>query len=283
MVGLVVINVRIASQLTMPDIVMAARQALLDEVYLTPKPGLVDAANNGAHRDMDLSLFLRSIDAITPWLSHFWFKAEQYCHVDETALLPLIRPIGLACEQAMFTATHGINTHKGGIFSLGLLCAAAGWLSGRSEALTLSSLCETVRRITRGIVAKELQGGSSGKTAGERLYQQYGLTGARGEAESGFQIIRQHILPWWFTEHCPQKRLHQALLSLMAVNPDTNLVSRGGLEGLHFVQLYASQLLANGWTTADLAIMDKALTNRNLSPGGSADLLAVTQVLMLYA
>lgn len=176
-----------------------------------------------------------------------------------------------------------MNTHKGGIFSLGLLCTAAGWLSGRQEAVTLSSLCDTVGQMTQGLVARELQGRQQANTAGERLFLQHGLTGARGEVESGFRLVRQHVLPWWFTENCPQRRLHHALLCLMAVNPDTNIVSRGGMDGLHFVQFYAGQLLENGWGLADLALMDKALIARNLSPGGSADLLAVAQVLMHYA
>lgn len=265
------------------EIVLLARQAMIDEVLLTPKPGLVDARNNGSHRDMDLCLFMRSIDAITPWFSRFWALGFRFSHRAESALLRLIRPVGIACEQAMFKATHGVNTHKGGIFSLGLLCTAAGWLSGRQEAVTLFSLCETVRLMTKGLVARELHGRQQANTAGERLFLQHGLTGARGEVESGFQLIRQHILPWWFSERCPQRRLHHALLCLMAVNPDTNLVSRGGMEGLRFVQLYAAQLLEDGWQLADLAKMDEALIARNLSPGGSADLLAVAQILMHYA
>ncbi|WP_461238799.1 triphosphoribosyl-dephospho-CoA synthase CitG [Klebsiella michiganensis] len=283
MTGSAVINPACLHRPDSADIALLARQAMIDEVLLTPKPGLVDAHNNGSHRDMDLWLFMRSIDAITPWFSRFWAQGFQSSHLAESALLRLIRPVGMACEQSMFNATHGVNTHKGGIFSLGLLCTAAGWLSGRQQAVTLSSLCETVRLMTKGLVARELQGRQQATTAGERLFLLHGLTGARGEAESGFQLIRQHILPWWFTERCPQRRLHHALLRLMAVNPDTNLVSRGGMEGLRFVQFYAGQLLENGWRSADLAQMDEALIARNLSPGGSADLLAVTQVLMHYA
>ena len=103
-----------------------AADALRSEVWLTPKPGLVDSINNGSHSDMDLPLFLRSIDAITPWLHQFYALGQQDFLQPRQAMLMRIRPTGIACEQAMFCATQGVNTHKGGIFSLGLLCTAAG-------------------------------------------------------------------------------------------------------------------------------------------------------------
>ncbi|WP_256738275.1 triphosphoribosyl-dephospho-CoA synthase, partial [Cronobacter sakazakii] len=192
------------------------------------------------------------------------------------------RPAGLACEQAMFSATGGVNTHKGGIFSLGLLCAAAGRLAAQGESLTPTALCMTVSAMTRGIVARELAHGRRAATAGERLYRQFGLTGARGEVESGFATVRRHVLPFW--QYAQGERgLQQALLRLMAVNPDTNLASRGGLEGLRYVQKYASGLLARGWDDEALREMDRALITRNLSPGGSADLLAVSWLLAALA
>ncbi len=182
----------------------------------------------------------------------------------------------------MFSATGGVNTHKGGIFSLGLLCAAAGRLAAQGESLTPTALCMTVSAMTRGIVARELAHGRRAATAGERLYRQFGLTGARGEVESGFATVRRHVLPFW--QYAQGERgLQQALLRLMAVNPDTNLASRGGLEGLRYVQKYASGLLARGWDDEALREMDRALITRNLSPGGSADLLAVSWLLAALA
>ncbi len=265
--------------------------ALYRELWLTPKPGLVDQTNSGAHHDMDLPLFMKSIAAIAPWFKRFFDAGRRISKGNGVPVLDCIRPIGLACEQAMFSATGGINTHKGGIFSLGLLCAAAGVLAGRGISLKQSTLCREVGVICSRLVERELAHGRRAATVGERLYRQYGLTGARGEAASGFLTVRRYALPAWRAACAAggdeEQALWRALLALMAHNPDTNLVSRGGLEGLRFVQRYARQL--SGPQYADktvlyqaLMAMDQALTARNLSPGGSADLLAVTWLLAHY-
>ncbi|MCS3424899.1 triphosphoribosyl-dephospho-CoA synthase [Rahnella sp. BIGb0603] len=264
------------------DIATLAADALRQEVWLTPKPGLVDSANNGSHSDMDLPMFLRSIGAITPWLHQFYRLGQQDTAQPATAMLMRIRPAGLACEQAMFGATNGINTHKGGIFSLGILCTAAGRISARQQLLTRTALCAEVAALTQGLVERELQHCRQPVTAGERLFQAHGMTGARGEVQSGFVTLRRHVLPYWQTETQPERRGLNALLRLMAFNPDTNLVSRGGLSGLHFVQDYARKLLKSGWQKEDLQEMDQALISRHLSPGGSADLLAIATVLMAF-
>ncbi|WP_438918597.1 triphosphoribosyl-dephospho-CoA synthase CitG [Kosakonia cowanii] len=257
-----------------------AARALRQELDLTPKPGLVDRANSGAHRDMDYALFLASIDAITPWFARFEQAGFDHAHKPAAAQLRLIRPMGIACEQAMFAATDGVNTHKGGIFSLGLLSFAAGRLRGVGWQLSADALCNEVSAICRGLVARELAGRAQAITAGEKQFRDYGLTGARGEAEQGFITVRRAVLPFWQQEQ-GERRLHNALLRLMAVNRDSNLVSRGGLAGLRYVQDYAQQLLATGWEKDDLRQMDQALIARHLSPGGSADLLAVAYVLAM--
>ncbi|HKS33988.1 MAG TPA: triphosphoribosyl-dephospho-CoA synthase CitG [Enterobacteriaceae bacterium] len=255
-----------------------ATLALEEELALTPKPGLVDRANSGAHSDMDHILFTRSIAAIAPWFSVFEELGEEYAHRTPGEQLRLLRPAGIACEQAMFTATGGVNTHKGGIFSLGLLCAATGRLRGLGREISADSLCHEVGKMCHGLVDRELASRSGMATAGERQYHLLGLTGARGEAESGFATVRRHVLPDWH-KTSGERRLQRALLQLMAVNPDSNLVSRGGMGGLRYVQTYAQNLLADGWESEDLVEMDKQLTARRLSPGGSADLLAVAWVL----
>ena len=190
------------------DVPGLAEEALWQELALTPKPGLVDKLNNGAHRDMDHALFARSIAAITPWFARF---AELgHTHADKPAAeqIRIIRPMGIACEQAMYAATCGVNTHKGGIFALGLLCFAAG----RVKHATAESLCNEVSHLCRGLVARELAARSGQATAGERQFQQYGLTGARGEAESGFATVRAALAQW--NGHA----LHDLLLRLMAMN-----------------------------------------------------------------
>lgn len=252
-----------------PDVAGLAEEALWLELALTPKPGLVDQLNNGSHRDMDHTMFARSINAITPWFSRFTELGFEHADKPAEQQLRLIRPMGIACEQAMYAATGGVNTHKGGIFALGLLCFAAGHVPYADARM----LCTEVSRLCQGLVERELTSRTSLTTAGERHYQQFGLTGARGEAESGFSTVRKVLARW------QGKTLHELLLQLLAVNQDTNLVSRGGIEGLHYVQRYARRLLAQGWDRAALLEMDNALIARNLSPGGSADLLSVGWVL----
>ncbi|MGU3488827.1 triphosphoribosyl-dephospho-CoA synthase CitG [Enterobacter bugandensis] len=263
MTGLLATKPRIA------DVPALAEAALWQELELTPKPGLVDKLNTGSHRDMDHALFVRSIAAITPWFARFAELGEAHADKPAAQQLRIIRPMGMACEQAMYAATNGVNTHKGGIFALGLLCFAAG----RVKNISASSLCCEVSNICSGLVSRELAARSGQATAGERQFQQYGLTGARGEAESGFATVRKALGQW------NGQSLHDLLLRLMAVNQDSNLVSRGGIQGLRYVQGYARELLANGWDREALLKMDKALIERNLSPGGSADLLSVGWVL----
>lgn len=265
-----------------------AVQALMQEVMLTPKPGLVDRHNNGAHRDMDMQTFLDSISAITPWFERFYQLGRQYAQMPAGIFLPMLRAEGVCCEAAMFAATHGVNTHKGGIFSLGLLCAAGGRLSANGQKISAKLLCTEIVAICRGIVEADLGQLKQAVTHGEHLYQRYGLAGARGEAASGYATVQYISLPVYrrlrAAGHDEETALLQALLHLLAYNQDTNLVTRGGIEGLYFVQKTARKLLAQGGVLLpegreQMAAFDDALIQRNLSPGGSADLLAVTWLL----
>lgn len=142
-----------------------------------------------------------------------------------------------------------------------------------------------------GLVSQELKRKGLAKTKGEHIFQRFGFSGARGEAENGFYTVRQFGLPQWQKARreglSEQDALLRMLLALMAFNPDTNVVSRGGLSGLQYVQRYAQRVLkiehlAGEKLRKALRHMDKALIDRNISPGGSADLLAVGWVLSHY-
>ncbi|MGF6099744.1 triphosphoribosyl-dephospho-CoA synthase CitG [Enterobacter sp. A4] len=268
-----------------------AAEALYREIRLTPKPGLVDRANSGAHKDMDFALFMASIAAIAPWFSTFFNVGRETARLAGPQTLRAIRPTGLACEQAMFNATGGVNTHKGGIFSLGLLCAAAGRLTQRQVILTQRSLCEECSAICTGIVERELNNRGVAKTKGEQQFKAYGFTGARGEAESGFATVRHAGLPHFETAlrrgASEEEALLRMLLGLMASNPDTNLVSRGGTKGLNYARRYARRILTVQHLTPEQLInalsgMDVQFIRRNLSPGGSADLIAVGWLLSQF-
>lgn len=266
-----------------------AYHAMLVEVHLTPKPGLVDLFDNGAHSDMDVRLFERSAEAIKPFIEDFLLAGFKYRNSSADNLLSVLRPIGIEAEKAMFQATEGVNTHKGMIFGLGLICGAIGWLKGKNLTIDSLYISHVIKRSCVGLVFDELKASNAtAQTHGEKLYKQYGLTGARGEAASGLETVIKYSLPAYedaidrgqTTEHA----LWHILLVLMANNQDTNVVQRGGMHGLRFVQNAAWKLLQKGGSESpeleqELIDLNQQFIDRRLSPGGSADLLAMTWLL----
>jgi len=262
-----------------------ANAALVREMRLTPKPGLVDRANSGAHQDMDLATFRASAAAISPWFSVFFQRGVAHSQLAPSDFLASLRADGMACECAMLRATEGVNTHKGSVFAFGLLCAAGGRLAARGATMDSATVCAEVAAMCAGLVNRELCQTRSAHSAGERLFAQHGLTGARGEAQSGFATARTYgVAPYRLALALgldEERALLETLLHLMARNPDTNLVARGGLAGLALVQNHARHLLlgplpATAVRKRQLEAFDQLLIAQHLSPGGSADLLAVS-------
>lgn len=262
-------------------------RAMLTEVNLSPKPGLVDRINCGAHKDMALEDFHRSALAIQGWLPRFIEFGACSAEMAPEAVLNGLRPIGMACEGDMFRATAGVNTHKGSIFSLGLLCAAIGRLLQLNQPVTPTTVCSTAASFCRGLTDRELRTNNSRLTAGQRLYQQLGLTGARGEAEAGYPLVINHALPHYLTlldqGLDPELALLDTLLLLMATNGDTNVASRGGEGACAGYSARRKHYCKRGHSNpADLDYLrqfDRECIERNLSPGGSADLLILTRFL----
>ena len=271
-----------------------AYRAMLAEVNLTPKPGLVDRFNCGAHKDMALIDFYHSADAIAPWLPRFIEQGINHAQLAGQAALNSLRPLGLACENSMFHATEGVNTHKGSVFSLGLICCALGRLKARGEWISADTICQEAARLCCGLTERELRQSNPQQTAGQRLFYHYGLTGARGEAESGFATVLNHALPAYQRLLAdgaePDHALLRTLLILMSVNRDTNVVSRGGMAGLQWLQQQATEILASlssagiGSPLSQMRVrmFDAQCIARNLSPGGSADLLILTWFLAQF-
>lgn len=262
-------------------------QALLQEVHLTPKAGLVDCNNHGAHQDMNLATFKASCQALSPFWAKFFHIGINTANQPASQILAQIRPLGMQAESEMFLATNAVNTHKGAIFAFGIICTVLGrlWaLQKWHKDQLVEQLCENVAEICQGI-CKELQhyAENTPLTHGIKMYKTYGLTGARGEAEKGFPLVKAIMQkidakPNW----------HKVLLQLMAENQDTNLVHRGGLKGLQFVQERAQTILKQYQQIEDMDKFEQALyqfdqecIQRNLSAGGSADLLAVVMFLDL--
>lgn len=250
-----------------------AQKALLFEALVTPKPGLVDCHNSGAHRDMDLFSFASSACTLRPY-----FEACVRIGMDGANPAQL-QYAGMQAEDAMLTSA-GVNTHKGAIFALGILCCAAGCCGeGSGLDAILAKAAELGDYFLRQMTAS-----GKGETGGEQQFRRYGLTGARGEAASGFRSVREIALPvlekYLAGGSSLQHAGKAALLALMAHVMDSNIIRRGGMDAQRWVMDEAARLLQQGFGDDDLAALDAEMIRRNISPGGSADLLAVTLFLL---
>lgn len=260
--------------------------ALNKEFTTTPKPGLVDRNNRGAHRDMGIKHFFASANALRPYFFRFteagWLSRDAA--PEET--FRRIRPIGVEAEQAMYKATHGVNTHKGAIFSIGLICAAAGRLS--PEDWQPENLLSQCAAMTAGLTARDFGGitPENAKTAGERIYAAYGITGVRGQAEAGFPAVLEVGLPILRQGLSKGLSFNDAgcvtLLHLLAATDDTNLIHRSDRQTqLAIKERIAAMLREDPFPSMETILdLDKEFIQNNLSPGGSADLLAVTYFLL---
>ncbi|MBQ6934002.1 MAG: triphosphoribosyl-dephospho-CoA synthase CitG [Clostridia bacterium] len=265
------------------DIAKKAVKALLDEVYTTPKPGLVDRNNSGAHTDMDIALFEKSAHALSRYfhdISLMGMTAEN-CR----GALSSLREIGKNAESTMLEATNGVNTHKGAIFSMGIMCYAVGFLMGQSEKITAEKLRKSCKEVCCDVMA-DFDGiaDKSKRTAGEEFYLNHHIAGIRGEAYYGFPAVFDLALP--FFEDIKRNGFSEneagciILLQLMAQIEDTNVLKRGGTDGLMRCMTKAKHLLSVRLPLTELMDelkrFDEEMIRMNLSPGGCADLLALT-------
>ena len=250
--------------------------ALREELAARPKPGLVSPGDPGAHGDMDASTFVASIRAIEGYFVEAARAGATGSPFGE------LRALAIGAEARMLRATGGANTHRGAIFTLGILAAAAAGLAADGEPPRPARLRDAVRsRFGRALREMEPATGSHGSAVARR----HGVPGARAEAASGFPHVFEVGLPALegsLARDAPREAAAlQCLMSLVAVLPDTNLLHRGGAPGLRFARESARGFLAaggvhrEGWER-ELRSVHAAFVRRNLSPGGSADLLAAS-------
>lgn len=255
------------------------------------KPGLVCPESPGSHDDMDYHLYIASAEALRDCFTRCAAAGYGFSGDDPRALLPELRPIGIEGERRMYGATGGVNTHKGAIFCLGILAAQAGRHAAMRERSDIDrsrrssdAILDGVREMCRGLVAAELAGSD---TAGRRLFRDAGLPGARGQAEAGYPIVRERMLPLLRARNqgvepagAPHDAaLLDALLASIAALDDSCLHSRGGIGALEFAREGASRVLSLGGSgsaagSAELVMYAAEMKRRRLSPGGSADMLA---------
>ena len=249
--------------------------ALRLELATWPKPGLVSLVDSGSHPDMDAATLRASAEALRPFFAALAAAGSADARLDE------LRAIGRAAERAMLAATGGVNTHRGAIFGLGLLCAAAGWQGhvGRSA----ESLGAIVRRRWGSAI---LGGPVPVQSHGAAAWRRYQAGGARAEAAAGFPGVYGIGLPALrlglrLADGEENAARVQACFALIAALEDTNLLHRGGSAGLAFARRAARNFLARGgvgqsdWQARAVRV-HREFVRRRLSPGGSADLLAAT-------
>lgn len=264
----------------------AAACGLLDEVRTTPKPGLVDLHDNGSHRDMNYDTFAASTAAVVPYIVEM-ARAGCELHGGIRDLFPAVRPMGVCAEKAMFTATGGVNTHKGIIFSLGIIAACLGYQYRRDGNLAADQVLSLAGLAVFDWLEQDFEQMKSRPpvTHGERLFARYGYRGIRGEAQQGFPSLRRTALPAMDTALDTQPDANSAylhvLLTLMAQVDDTNILIRSNPETLAYVKEASGRFLKaypviTGGALEHLSRMNQDFIARNISPGGCADLLAIS-------
>ncbi|MGN0373595.1 MAG: triphosphoribosyl-dephospho-CoA synthase CitG [Enterocloster sp.] len=265
--------------------------ALLEEVYTTPKPGLVDLCSNGAHKDMDVGTFERSARALRPFFTAMADQGfERGCSPEE--LFGEIRKTGMEAEKAMYRATGGVNTHKGLIFTLGIFCAAAGRCMREAGKADPAGIIDMQQKMTHRILSGELaRMKSEGSLShGEKNFQKYGTSGIRGEAILGYPSVMNLALPVMMEGLKEGRQWNQiklqTLLALMSSMEDSNIIARHDPSVLEQVHREAKAFLEMGGAYRreafeELIAMDQDYIRRNISPGGCADLLAAAVFMIL--
>ena len=270
------------------------QKALFYEVNTSLKPGLVDRLHNGSHKDMRLSTFINSAYSLTDYFCQC-VKEGLSCDCSKKEL-PLLfqklRGIGKQAEKNMLFATQGINTHKGIVFSGGILCAAIGYyISTNSKDISSENFLLSLPEICRCMLPELLSDyltltPDTTKTNGEKLYLKYKITGIRGEAKEGFPHLFNVGFPLFQAVLKKGFSLWQAglitLLHYIAYTEDTNLIIRSDYQLACKIQKDLQQFLAHATYEKQLSILPKLdafFVSRNISPGGSADMLALTYFL----
>lgn len=263
-------------------------QAILLEVSTHPKPGLVTRLSNGAHKDMSIFTFMMSSAVLSKAFNdlqdigqaHRGTLAELFCK---------LRSYGVGAEAELLRVTKGVNTQRGILFAGGIVSAVSGY--AMNMGLSRDALLPLIKEMAAGLVARELKNlDHAAMTAGEKLYYKYGITGIRGEVENGFPSVVNYGLP--ALEDAFDKgatindALVHALISLMTVVEDSNVIWRTDYDTLLEVQRIAKDILNLGSVFTEkgrmaIAETERYFLQRHISPGGSADLLSITITLYL--
>lgn len=241
-----------------------ACQALQMELDTTPKPGLVDKVDNGAHLDMNYTIMQRSISALRPALERLALMGWN----DTLPQAGTVKAAGIEAETEMLKATAGVNTHRGALFSVGLTVIAASHLLRKHNLISLSRLQETITRLATHL-------SQSHDSHGGQAVNHYRVNGALAMAQKGYETLIHDWLPFYRSLDQDPWRCHKTLLHIMAQLDDTNVIHRVGYERAQQVKKETLALLSN-FNPAALEEMNRRYIDENISPGGAADMLSLT-------
>lgn len=269
------------------DVCQYLSQAILLEVCVHPKPGMVTRFSNGSHHDMSLLTFAMSSTILIKAFYDLQQIGTSFTGAPENLLI-VVRKYGIEAERQLLQVTKGVNTQRGILFSGGILSAAAGYMKAQGDT---DDLLKIVQKMTKGLVRRELKRiDKDHLTAGEKLFCDYGIVGIRGEVESGFPSVIEYGLPALEEAFVRGANLNDALvhslMALMTIVEDSNVIWRTNLAMARKVRKIAHAILSAGsiFTAtgrAGLSAAEKYFIRHRISPGGSADLLSITIALYL--
>ncbi|MCA1326605.1 triphosphoribosyl-dephospho-CoA synthase MdcB [Herbaspirillum sp. alder98] len=254
-----------------------AVRSLYQELTLYPKPGLVSLVDNGSHADMNAGTFMRSLFA----LRHYFYQIARAGL--RGAPFAQLQQLGMQAEARMLAATGGINTHRGAIFALGMLCAASAYCRGQHIGLSPAALRATLLIQWGDALSHHTSPVAAQHSHGLQVASKHAVGGAREEGALGFPSVFEIALPRLDATLAQGRSEHEAridaLFALMAQLSDTNVYHRGGAAGAQLVRQRSAAFLAAGGTAhagwlAEAQDCHRAFVQRRLSPGGAADLLA---------
>lgn len=266
------------------NIATLATKALLYEVSISPKAGLVSRLSNGSHKDMNFYTFIDSSLALHNYfLNCFDYGQEKLFSCPN--FFKDLREVGKVAEKEMYEATKGINTHKGTIFSMGILLAVLGVHLKENKEIDLKILSEKIKEMCKPLL-NELEDADNISTYGEKAYKEYHLTGARGLAISGYEIVLLDGINK-LKDFCKTLDFETACILLlfyyMSVLDDTNIVNRASITTLKEVQILSKELFEENKKTLvkeniknSMSKLNDIFIEKNISAGGSADLLILT-------
>ena len=266
------------------NIATLATKALLYEVSISPKAGLVSRLSNGSHKDMNFYTFIDSSLALHNYfLNCFDYGQEKLFSCPD--FFKDLREVGKVAEKEMYEATKGINTHKGTIFSMGILLAVLGVHLKENKEIDLKILSEKIKEMCKPLL-NELKATKNISTYGEKAYKEYHLTGARGLAISGYEIVLLDGINK-LKDFCKTLDFETACILLlfyyMSVLDDTNIVNRASITTLKEVQILSKELFEENKKTLEkeniknsMLKLNDIFIEKNISAGGSADLLILT-------